>query len=162
MRSAGTGFKQYGHVVKTILDIGCGTGNHSIPLARRGYQVTGVDLSENMLAHAREKARSSNAPPSLAFVQGDARIVDLNQKFDAVLMMFAVLGYQLTNEDVLAALNNVRKHLIPGGLFIFDVWYGPQFWLFALVSGSRSFPLQMARSSVPLLARWIQPTISPK
>jgi len=49
----------------------------------------------------------------------------LNQKFDAVIMMFAVLGYQLTNEDVLAALNTVRKHLNPGGLFVFDVWYGP-------------------------------------
>ncbi len=96
-------FKKYGNDVKTILDIGCGTGNHSIPLAHRGYQVTGVDLSENMLAHAREKAKSSNAPSSLAFFQGDARAVNLNQKFDAVLMMFAVLGYQLTNEDVLAA-----------------------------------------------------------
>ncbi len=118
-------FKKYGHRVKTILDIGCGTGNHSIPLARRGYQVTGVDLSENMLTHAREKAKSSNAPASLAFVQGDARTVDVNKKFDAVLMMFAVLGYQLTNEDVLASLNTVRKHLNPGGVFIFDIWYGP-------------------------------------
>lgn len=118
-------FKKYGHGVKTILDIGCGTGNHSIPLARRGYQVTGVDLSENMLAHAREKAKSSNALSSITFIQGDARTMDLNQKFDAVLMMFAVLGYQLTNEDVLASLNTVRKHLNPGGVFIFDVWYGP-------------------------------------
>ena len=118
-------FKKYGNGVKTIVDIGCGTGNHSIRLARRGYQVTGVDLSENMLAHAREKAELSNAPFSLIFVQGDARTVDLNKKFDAVLMMFAVLGYQLTNENVLAALNTVRKHLNPGGLFVFDVWYGP-------------------------------------
>lgn len=118
-------FKKYSNSVKTVLDIGCGTGNHSIPLAQRGYQVTGVDLSENMLAHAREKAKSSNAPSSLSFTQGDARTVDLTQKFDAVLMMFAVLGYQLTNEDVLAALNTARKHLNPGGVFIFDVWYGP-------------------------------------
>jgi SAM-dependent methyltransferase len=77
-----------------------------------------------MLVHARGKAKFlGNSSPS--FVQGDARTVELNQKFDAVLMMFAVLGYQLTNEDVLAALNTVRKHLNPGGLFIFDVWYGP-------------------------------------
>jgi SAM-dependent methyltransferase len=110
--------------VKNILDIGCGTGNHSIPLARRGYKVTGVDLSDNMLVHARGKAKLlGNSSPS--FVQGDARTVELNQKFDAVLMMFAVLGYQLKNDDVLAALGTVRKHLNPGGLFIFDVWYGP-------------------------------------
>lgn len=118
-------FKKHDHQVKTILDIGCGTGNHSIPLAKRGYQVTGVDLSENMLVHAREKANLSGAPVSLAFMQGDARKVEVKKRFDAVLMMFAVLGYQLTNEDVLAALNTVRKHLNPGGLFIFDVWYGP-------------------------------------
>jgi SAM-dependent methyltransferase len=115
-------FKQYGVSVKSILDLGCGTGNHSIPLARRGFQVTGVDLSENMLAHAREKAGSSSSP---VFILGDARSVDLAKRFDVVLMMFAVLGYQLTNEDVLAALNTVRKHLNPGGLFVFDVWYGP-------------------------------------
>ncbi|MCX6068474.1 MAG: class I SAM-dependent methyltransferase, partial [Chloroflexi bacterium] len=114
-----------GNGVKSILDIGCGTGNHAIPLAQRGYQVTGVDLSENMLSHAREKAKAANAPSSLTFQQGDARTVDVRQKFDAVLMMFAVLGYQLTNEDVFSALNTVRKHLNPSGLFIFDVWYGP-------------------------------------
>jgi SAM-dependent methyltransferase len=59
------------------------------------------------------------------FVRGDVRSVDLGQQFDAVLMMFAVLGYHLTNEDVLATLRKVGRHLKPGGLFICDVWYGP-------------------------------------
>jgi SAM-dependent methyltransferase len=122
-------FRRYGQgPVKTILDLGCGTGNHAIPLARRGYQVTGVDRSAEMLAHAREKAAVLQLPEAGAmpiFVQGDMRSVDLGQQFDAVLMMFAVLGYQLANDDVLAALRTVRRHLIPGGLFICDVWYGP-------------------------------------
>jgi SAM-dependent methyltransferase len=111
--------------VRTILDLGCGTGNHSIPLARRGYQVHGVDLSENMLAHAVEKAQKETMKYPSVFSQGDVRSIDLGKQFDAVLMMFAVLGYQLTNEDVLAALRTVCKHLKPEGLFIFDVWYGP-------------------------------------
>jgi SAM-dependent methyltransferase len=111
--------------VHTILDLGCGTGNHSIPLARRGYKLHGVDLSENMLAHAVEKAQKETIKYPPVFSLGDARSVDLGKQFDAVLMMFAVLGYQLTNEDVLATLRTVRKHLKPGGLFIFDVWYGP-------------------------------------
>jgi SAM-dependent methyltransferase len=114
--------------VKTILDLGCGTGSHAIPLARRGYQVTGVDLSSDMLVHAGEKAAGTRLPEGSAmpmFVQGDVRSVDLGRQFDAVLMMFAVLGYQLTNDDVLATLRTVRRHLKPGGLFVCDVWYGP-------------------------------------
>jgi SAM-dependent methyltransferase len=118
-------FKKYGTGVKNILDLGCGTGNHSIPLAKRGYKAHGVDLSENMLAHAVEKVQRETIKYSPVFSQGDIRNVNLGQRFDAVLMMFAVLGYQLSNDDVLASLHTVRKHLKPGGLFIFDVWYGP-------------------------------------
>jgi len=112
--------------VQSILDLGCGTGSHAIPLAQRGYVVTGVDLSEDMLAHARQKAQALPTqvqPPT--FFHGDARTVEVGQTFDAALMMFAVLGYQLENNDVAAALKTVRKHLRPGGVFIFDVWYGP-------------------------------------
>jgi SAM-dependent methyltransferase len=114
--------------VKTILDLGCGTGSHAIPLAVRGYQVTGVDLSADMLAHAQGKGQTGldlAIANRLTFAQGDVRSVDLGQQFDAVLMMFAVLGYQLTNEDVLASLSIVRRHLKPNGIFICDVWYGP-------------------------------------
>ena len=53
------------------------------------------------------------------------RTFDLQRTCDAALMMFAVLGYQIENADVLAALRTVRRHLEVGGLFIFDVWYGP-------------------------------------
>jgi len=119
-------FKKYSLApAQTILDLGCGTGNHSIPLARRGYQVHGVDLSENMLARAVEKTKTEEFKQPPVFSQGDIRRIDLGRQFDAVVMMFAVLGYQTTNADVLAALRTVGKHLRPGGLFIFDVWYGP-------------------------------------
>jgi SAM-dependent methyltransferase len=118
-------FKKHGTGVKNILDIGCGTGNHSIPLASRGYKVHGVDLSEDMLAHAVEKTKKETIEYPPVFSQGDARNVNLGKKFDAVLMMFAVLGYQLSNDDVLATIRTAREHLSPGGLFIFDVWYGP-------------------------------------
>ena len=120
-------FRRYGHAqVRTVLDLGCGTGNHSWPLAHRGYEVTGVDRSAAMLDRARGKAsleRLGDRAPG--FVQGDVQDVDLQRRFDAVLMMFAVLGYQLTNDDVTEALATVRRHLNPGGLFVCDVWYGP-------------------------------------
>lgn len=121
-------FNHYGQRrIKNILDLGCGTGNHSNNLACRGYQVTGVDLSADMLdhaikkSHALELSKEKNKP---TFIKGDIHNTDLGEQFDAVLMMFAVLGYQLTNENVLDTFHTVRRHLKPDGLFLFDFWYG--------------------------------------
>jgi SAM-dependent methyltransferase len=117
-------FLRYGKSkVHTILDVGCGTGNHSIPLTDRGYQVIGVDISSEMLKIAREKIKPDAASP--VFIEGDTRTLCLNKKFDAALMMFAVLGYQYKNDDLLASLHVIRDHLSENGLFIFDVWFGP-------------------------------------
>lgn len=107
----------------SILDLGCGTGNYAFPLAEHGFEVLGVDRSTHMLEQARRKA--SGGISTIDFTEGDLRNVDLSRTFDAVIMMFAVLGYQVANSDVVAALNTVRHHLRPGGLFLFDVWYGP-------------------------------------
>jgi len=117
-------FERYANTpVKTILDLGCGTGNHSIELASRGFEVTGIDMSKDMLNAAKAKAETRNV--TLKLHQSDIKNINLNKRFDAALMMFAVLGYQLKNEDVIAALKAARKHLHPDGLLIFDVWYGP-------------------------------------
>ncbi len=108
-----------------VLDLGCGTGNHAFLLARRGYRVVGVDASPAMLALAEEKLREEGPAIPVHFVAGDVRTVELGRTLDAALMMFAVLGYQAENRDVSAALENARRHLKPGGLLVFDVWYGP-------------------------------------
>lgn len=109
--------------VRSVLDLGCGTGRHAIELARRGYDVVGVDRSQSMLARAR--ATASHHHLDVRFELGDLRSTRLSRRFDAVLMMFAVLGYQLTDDDVDAALRTVQQHLQPGGVFCFDVWHGP-------------------------------------
>lgn len=120
--------------VRSVLDLGCGTGGHALPLAERGFAVTGVERSEGMLAAARAKAataaenfKAATAAESArpTFVQGDVRRFDLGRRFDAAIMMFAVLGYQHENEDLMSTLTHVRRHLVDGGLFVFDVWYGP-------------------------------------
>jgi SAM-dependent methyltransferase len=111
--------------IASILDLGCGTGNHALPLAGRGFEVTGVDRSEFMLEQARNKASAFGRPSLDHFHNADIRTVELGQRFDAALLMFAVLGYQLDNADVSAALRTARRHLRPGGLLLFDVWYGP-------------------------------------
>lgn len=110
--------------VSTVLDLGCGTGTHAFLLSGRGYDVLGVERSENMLALARQRLTVSPSN-KLRFQAGDIRDVTLDQRFDAALIMFAVLGYQLHNGDVLSALKTAREHLKTGGLLIFDVWYGP-------------------------------------
>jgi len=118
-------FKTYNTTVHSILDLGCGTGNHAFPLAQRGYEVVGVDRSADMLAHAQRKLMNARLDGKLIFQQADIRAVNLERTFDVALMMFAVLGYQLENSEVLSALKAARRHLCVGGLFIFDVWYGP-------------------------------------
>jgi SAM-dependent methyltransferase len=110
-------------VPKSILDLGCGTGNHSILLAERGYEVTGVDISEEMLAIAKSKAKGKEI--DCTFLHGDIRTFVGERKYDAIIMMFAVFGYQITNEDIFNALQTVRRHLNPGGVFFCDIWYGP-------------------------------------
>lgn len=104
---------------RTMLDLGCGTGRHAQLLGAHGYTLTGVDLSEEML----RTARASN--PGLSFIQGDVRSVRLGKTFDVVASLFHVMSYQTTNADLRAALDTVREHLAPGGLFVFDCWYGP-------------------------------------
>ncbi|UCC65042.1 MAG: methyltransferase domain-containing protein [Anaerolineae bacterium] len=109
--------------VKSILDLGCGTGGHALPLIRRGYAVTGVDRSQGMLDRARAKAEAAGV--DLPLHQGDVRDLDLGATFDAAIFMFAVVAYQPTNADLTGALRTARRHLEPGGLGFFDTWYGP-------------------------------------
>jgi SAM-dependent methyltransferase len=117
-------FREYGESpITSILDLGCGTGNYALRLAQRGYEVCGVDMSEPMLDVARKKIQ--NSPASVHFFHSDIASVRIGRQFDAAIMMFAVLGYQYTNEQIIRTLKNIRTHLKAGGLLIFDVWYGP-------------------------------------
>lgn len=109
--------------VKTILDMGCGTGGHAFLLAEKGYCLTGVDRSESMLTIAKEKVQKTRI--LLDFIQADICDFNLNKKFDVIISMFAVMGYQTANEDFEKALSNANQHLKSDGLLIFDVWFGP-------------------------------------
>jgi SAM-dependent methyltransferase len=109
----------------TILDVGCGTGQHAIELAARGYQLTGVDLSAAMLEHAQSKSAGLPAAARPRWLQGNARDFDAGATYDMAIMMFAVVGYLTTNEQVLEGLRNIRRHLASGGIFACDFWFGP-------------------------------------
>ncbi len=113
-------FRLYGQsATRRVLDLGCGTGGHAVVLAERGYHAVGVDRSADMLERARTRGSSAR------FELGEIGSIDLGETFDAVLMMFAVLGYQVANSDLQAALATARRHLRQSGLFFGDFWYGP-------------------------------------
>jgi SAM-dependent methyltransferase len=112
---------------KSILDLGCGTGAHAYLLAEQGFEVYGIDSSADMILQAN-KRQSEGLPElsnRLAFEQGDLRSLKLEQSYDAVISIFHVMSYQTTNDDLLAAFESAKMHLNPGGIFIFDFWYGP-------------------------------------
>ncbi|ACH39577.1 SAM-dependent methyltransferase, type 11 [Citrifermentans bemidjiense Bem] len=113
---------------KRILNLGCGTGRHDFELMKLGYQVTGLDLSEEMLAVAAKRLTDMHpgpAPAALRFLQGDVRTVRLGETFDVVISLFHVMSYQSTNDDLHKAFATAKAHVAPGGLFLFDCWYGP-------------------------------------
>ena len=100
-----------------ILDVACGTGRHSIELARRGYEVTGVDLSESQLQRARQKAEAGGV--RVRFEKLDARNLPFQESFGLVLNIcegaFALMG---RDEDDLAILAGIAQALKPGGKLI--------------------------------------------
>lgn len=106
---------------KSILNLGCGTGRHDVSLEKMGYFICGVDSSEAML----KKARKRQIPGKLKFLKGDARTIKLGKKFDVVISLFHVMSYQTADKDILAVFNTAKRHLAPGGVFIFDFWHGP-------------------------------------
>ncbi len=115
--------KKQSKKVKTVLDLGCGTGGHALILAQRGYKVTGIDQSEDMLKTARINAKKAGL--KIDYLRSSIQDLKLDKKFDVVIAMFAVMGYQTDNEDLALACMNAKAHLKRGGCFIFDAWNGP-------------------------------------
>jgi SAM-dependent methyltransferase len=112
---------------RSMLELGCGTGGHAIEFAERGFSVHGIDFSASMIerAHRRRAMVAESQARRLAFEVGDVRTFRANRTFDVVVSLFHVMSYQTTNDDQAAAFATARCHLPPGGLFVFDFWYGP-------------------------------------
>lgn len=109
-----------------ILELCCGSGRLSLPLARKGYDLTGLDLEPGMLEAARAKARAEGL--DLSLVEGDMRRFDLGRSFDLVFIPFNSLQNTYAREDVEAIFRSIKKHLRPTGRFVFDV-FNPDFRL---------------------------------
>ena len=105
-----------------ILDLPCGQGRHAIELARRGYEVTGVDLSEYMLGVARERADTAGV--RVRWLAGDMREVLPGQAFDLVLNLFTSFGYFADEADDRKVVRAAASMLDPGGQFVLEVING--------------------------------------
>jgi 2-polyprenyl-3-methyl-5-hydroxy-6-metoxy-1,4-benzoquinol methylase len=117
-----------------ILDIGCGTGRHAIELARRGYTVTGIDLSESLLKRAREKASEQNL--TIDFQQQDARDLPFSDEFDlAIMLCEGAFPLMETDEMNYSILANVSKALKSRGKLLFTTLNG----LFPLFHSVKDF-----------------------
>jgi SAM-dependent methyltransferase len=112
---------------KSILELGCGTGAYAKQFAGMGFDVHGVDISEVMIECAREESVAAREPykNNLSFHLGDIRSIRLEKRFDAVVSLFHVISYQPTDYDLLSSFETARLHMEPGGIFLFDCWYGP-------------------------------------
>jgi SAM-dependent methyltransferase len=119
--------KKYSPGSQVLLELGCGTGIHASLLAKLGYKIHGVDFSKNMLRYAnkRRSELSEETLSRLSLSQGDIRNIRLNRKFDAIISIFHVINYLTANKELQETLQTVVDHLKPGGIFIFDSWYGP-------------------------------------
>ncbi|HZJ82557.1 MAG TPA: class I SAM-dependent methyltransferase [Clostridia bacterium] len=112
-------FCQYAIDPKVLADLACGTGNITIPMAERGYNIIGVDRSEDMLLVAQEKARKQGL--KIPFVCQDIRDIDLHKSVDAVLVMCDGINYILEDRDLDRVFSGIYNILKPGGILIFDI-----------------------------------------
>jgi len=101
-----------------VLELGCGTGRITIPIAREGYEIIGLDISKQLLDTAREKSKKENI--DIDWINGDMRNFSLNKKFKLIFIPFNTIHHILNLDDMEKVLKNVRKHLKPDGRFIVE------------------------------------------
>jgi SAM-dependent methyltransferase len=119
--------ERHAPAARRVLELGSGTGLHASLLASAGFSVHGVDTSDEQLerAQARRRTLPESDARRVTFSKGDVRSVRIAEPFDVAMSLFHVMSYQTSNEDIRAAFTTARTHLRPGGLFLFDCWFGP-------------------------------------
>lgn len=103
-----------------ILELACGTGRLTIPIAEAGADITGLDITPSMLDHARAKAKAAHL--DIQWIEGDIRNFELDRRFALIFLPFNSVQHLTERSDLEALFDSVHKHLAPGGLFVIDVF----------------------------------------
>lgn len=136
---------------KRILDLGCGTGNYTRLLNFSGYDVKGIDLSIEMLEIAKQK---NTDECQIQYHHADIRNFKLMDDFDVVTALFHVMSYLQNKDDIIATLSNIKAHLKPNGLFVFDFWYAP-----AVLNDLPSVRIKRVNNGLINVTRISEPTL---
>jgi len=120
--------KKYQPETQKILEFGAGSGIHGRILANAGFQISGIEKSQEMIDLGLSSNKGKDQNTNFSCTLGDCTSTILGDDFDTVISLFHVLSYQTSNEEVLAMLKNAHRQLKPGGIFIFDYWYAPAVW----------------------------------
>ena len=112
-------FKKYEKSPKLVAELGCGTGTMTTLLAKKGYEMIGIDFSEQMLAKAREKAIDNKV--NILFLEQDMTEFELYGTVDCVISVCDSINYILEEEQLFKVFKLVNNYLEPKGLFIFDI-----------------------------------------
>jgi SAM-dependent methyltransferase len=110
---------------KNILELGCGTGIHASLLNNKGFNVTGIDKSTEMLSIANVKINNRPENSGLKFIEGDLTDFRTGNKYEAIISLFHVMSYMQDESALLKAFETAVFHLNNSGVFIFDCWHGP-------------------------------------
>ncbi|MBP9889440.1 MAG: class I SAM-dependent methyltransferase [Leptospiraceae bacterium] len=104
------------HKVHSVLDIGCGTGEHVVAMQELGYKITGTDSSKEMISHAQKRF------PNCHFEIGELQTYKKEKAFDGIYSIFGTMNYLITKEDLESSFSNIRKNLKPSGIIIMEIW----------------------------------------
>jgi SAM-dependent methyltransferase len=117
-----TQLRRHGAMAGTLLDLGCGTGVHAHEFARKGWTVTGIDVSADMIRRA--ESRTAADAQRVRFRQGDVCETGPERDFDAAVALFHVASYQTSPGKLQKMLSSAATALKPAGVVLFDYWYG--------------------------------------
>lgn len=112
--------KKFNSNAESILELGSGSGSHAFFLSENGYEITGIEQSQEMINQSLQKNISN-----FKSILGDISKTKIDQKFDVVVSLFHVISYLNDNNSLINCFQNTYNHLNDDGIFIFDVWYSP-------------------------------------